>query len=231
MIISVTAQKGGVGKSTLAAHLTLKAKGKTLLIDLDPQASITRLCGLEPSVSGTYNFLKGEPLESTVEVSPWGFDLLSGAARLAELEQEADPSKLVEVLRQNNDYKNIVIDCPPSTGYLPLNALVASDGVVLVTEPSLLATYGVAEALDSFEAVKNNFNPKLRFLGVIINKTTRTRETAKRVKELSIYIGEENILAKIPLRTAVVEAAGESKPCENRTFKIALEPALGGIYG
>lgn len=231
MITSVVAQKGGVGKSTIAAHLAHNLKGNTLLIDLDPQASVTRLCGLEPSISGTYNFLKGEPLALTVEVSPWGFDVLVGAAMLAKIEQQEDAFKLVDLLHQTKDYKNIVIDCPPSVGFLPLNALIASDDVILITEPSILSMYGVAEALDSIESIQKNHNPKLNFLGVVVNKTTRTRESKKRVEELSIYVGKKKILAQIPLRTAVVEAAGEFKPCESLTFKMAIKPALKAFNG
>lgn len=232
MITSVVAQKGGVGKSTLAAHLAYNLKGKTLLVDLDPQASVTRLCGLEPSTTGTYSILlEGKPLESTIEASSWGFDVLVGDIMLAQFEHEQNNAFQLAKSLAGNKYDQIVIDCPPSVGYLPLNALAASDGVVIATEPSLLSMYGLEEALDSIESIQKNYNQNLKFLGIIVNKTTRTKETKKRIEELSIYVGKAKILAQIPLRTAVVEAAGQSKPCENITFKMSLRPAIKAING
>lgn len=225
MIICLINQKGGVGKSTLAAHLSLKAVGKTLLIDLDPQASATFLTGLKPS-NGTYSFLKGNPLESVIKKSPWGFDVLPADISLAKFEhEENDGTELAKKLDKNK-YDHIFIDCPPSVGFLSLNALAASDRAIIAVEPSLLSIYGLGQILDSIELVQKNYNSKLEFFGVIINKATRTNEAQKIIEELTLSLGKDKILAVVPSRIAVVEGARQSKPCESLAFELSLEPVL-----
>lgn len=226
MRFTIFNQKGGTGKTTVAIHLARMLGPNTLLIDLDPQATATNLVGLDEVDEGIYDALEGTAsLSDIVLESPWGFSVAPATTKLALFERERmekQESRIAQVL-DNTVYpafEHIVIDSPPGVGYLAQNALVASDRAVIVTEPNYPAMLGLAEAIDSIRVIGGDYNPKLEFSGVVVNKVLATSESRYRIAELTELIGAEKILCRIPQRAAIAEAAGELRPCTH--------PALTG---
>lgn len=180
-IIAFANQKGGVGKTTsainIASELALEGK-KVLMVDFDPQGNATSGVGVRKK-SGTptiYDVLIGKmPSKSAIikteftnlSIIPSNMPLAAAEIELTEVENRA--FKLKNVLDEvKNDYDYIVIDCPPSLGMLTINALSASDGVVIPMQCEYFALEGLTQILLTLKQVKKNYNPDLNFTGIII---------------------------------------------------------------
>ena len=208
-IIALVNQKGGVGKTTstinIGAGLALKGK-KVLLIDLDPQASLTLSLGQDASRSTKtiYEALTGEleAKEAIIKLSG-GYDLIPCDARILTLEEGKEKRLLqraIEPLKGLYDY--ILIDCRPSLGNLMLNALTACNEVYIPVQAEFLALAGLAQLTNTIALVKRKLNPDIKITGVLITRykarTRLSQSIFKKAKELY-----PQAIFKTPIRDAV----------------------------
>jgi chromosome partitioning protein len=198
-IISIANQKGGVGKTTTAINLAaaLKQKGlKILLVDSDPQASLTKSLGMadEPGINLYTEFsreMKGESgnLEEAIVTTKSGLPLIPSSIELAaaELElvsvygREQVLSWMLE--RFTDQYDFIFIDCPPAMSMLTVNALVASDFVVLPLVAEFLPVKGVNSFLHHLKTIRK-LNQKLETLGFIFTKFDERKIMARKISDV-----------------------------------------------
>ena len=179
-IIAIANQKGGVAKTTSTYNIggSLARKGKkTLIIDLDGQASLTISAGLEPfDYDNTIvDVLKkeGTPITKCIRTLQENIDICTSRLELAQLEiemigrpmRETILKRALEAVRCEYDY--ILIDCPPQLSILTINALACSDYVVIPVKTDYLAYRGVELLMESISDIKELVNPSLSVLGVV----------------------------------------------------------------
>jgi chromosome partitioning protein len=198
-IIAVINHKGGVGKTTttlnLGKALALCGK-KTLIIDIDPQANLSQSIGVEEPDMHVYQaMLENTPLP-IVHLAE-NFDLIPTDLDLseAELKLQNDVNgyfKLRNALKTaKENYDFILIDCPPSLGILTTNALIAATHILVVVQSEYLAVKGLQTILKLVESVRENLNPDLEVLGMLvtqINKTIFRQNIAETLR--NIYQGK-----------------------------------------
>lgn len=208
-IIALVNQKGGVGKTTstinIGAGLALKGK-KVLLIDLDPQASLTLSLGHDASRSTKtiYEALTGEleAKEAIIKLSG-GYDLIPCDARILTLEEGKEKRLLQRAIAPLvGMYDYILIDCRPSLGNLMLNALTACNEVYIPVQAEFLALAGLAQLTNTIALVKRKLNPDIKITGVLITRykarTRLSQSIFQKAKELY-----PQAIFKTPIRDAV----------------------------
>jgi chromosome partitioning protein len=177
-VISISNHKGGVGKTTSAINIgagLCKLGKKILLIDLDPQANLSQSLGLIDQERTIYGALRGEYNLQPIEILK-GLDLIPSTLDLsgAEIELSGEAGReyilreLIEPLRGSYDY--IIIDSPPSLGLLTINALTASDIVLLPLQAQYLAVQGLVKLLEVIEKIQKRLNKELIVGGVFITQ-------------------------------------------------------------
>ncbi|MDR1266181.1 MAG: ParA family protein [Propionibacteriaceae bacterium] len=201
VVLALCNQKGGVGKTTTAINLgaaLVELGRRVLLVDFDPQGSLSVGLGLNPSdlELSVYNLLlrPGEdPRQAVVcsqmlglDVLPANIDLSAAEVQLvSEVAREQSLSRVLSGLKA--DYDVIMIDCAPSLGLLTINALTAADGVIIPLETEFFALRGVAMLTDTIAKVTDRLNPKLRLIGILGTmfdaRTLHNREVMERVVE------------------------------------------------
>jgi len=213
MVISIANQKGGVGKTTtainLSAALALVGK-KVLLIDLDPQgnSSLTFLDHnnidrsiyewlTEPDVE--YNRIVKNTTVPNLNILPSRISLAKFESKLiGEFDAPFRLKDRMESLVRNYDY--VLIDTPPTLGLITVNALVASDYLIIPIQPSYFALEGTDDLLETFEKVKARPNPNLQVLGVVITMHDKRTTLAKDIQEqIKMVFGEkvfETVISK-----------------------------------
>ena len=223
MIIAITNQKGGVGKSTtsinLAAGLALKGY-KTLLVDLDPQGNTTRVFMPEsdevPIEETLYNVLLNFYSLTNIieETNTDNLSLAPSHIRLSgfdlELSQAFDnrSERLKRALSPISDqYDYIIIDTPPSLGLLTINALTASEKLVIPVSTGFFALTGLVQLQEAFQMVKQTkLNEGLDILGVLCTFTERTNVSKDVEGQLREYFGELIFQTTIPKNISLEEA-------------------------
>ncbi len=224
-VLAISNQKGGVGKTTTAISLAaaLVEKGsRVLLIDLDPQGNATSGLGISKdqphSIYGV--LVRDEPLSEAVQPTAMaGFDLLPSSPEMAGAEVELVPLmarefRLREALgREAAGYDTVLIDCPPSLGLLTVNALAAADAVLVPVQCEYYALEGLAQLLDTIEAVRERLNEKLEVLAIVLTmEDRRNRLSMQVIDEVRKHFPKLVARARIPRTVRLAEAPSHGKP-------------------
>ena len=234
-IISLVNQKGGVGKTTtsinLAASLGILGK-KVLLVDLDPQGNATTGVGVEKGdlKNSCYEALTGEiePEQSVKKTNFKNLSLIPSTITLAGIDIEfiektkVNPAfhkgsqlkRVLSKLRDNYDY--ILIDCPPSLGILTINALTASDSVLIPVQCEYFALEGIMQLLNTITQARKNLNPTLEIEGVVLTMLdSRTNLGLEVVENVRGFFRERVYDTIIPRLIRLTEAPSHGKPIAN----------------
>ena len=225
-IVSITNQKGGVGKTTTAVSLSyqLAEEGKkTLFVDIDPQANGTSSFGVNKRSikQSVYEVLIGEcnvrdailkTKYPNVDVLPTNMNLAGAEIEMVGMENRVDLLKTaLNKIRHLYDY--IIIDCPPSLSLLTLNALNASNSVIIPLQPEYLALEGVSQLVNTIKLVKNRYNPALYIEGVLLTMYDARLRLANQIyEELKSHFGDMVFNTVIPRNIRLSEAPSHGLP-------------------
>lgn len=236
-IITVTNQKGGVGKTTLAASLIcgLQLKGARVLgIDFDPQGNLAFHLGLDIGTGCTIHdiLLGSRTFKESIVHTKYG-DVLPADIMLSNAEQDFSGPRREFILAQQlsilqNDYDFIIIDTPPALNILTINAYVASTGIIIPMEAEILSLVGLSQIQDTVDAVRGSNNPNLKVLGIIMNKfnprLNLSREVLELAEEMAVQMGSHVFPTKI--RRGVDVAAAPAHGQSVLTYKPNSKPAM-----
>jgi chromosome partitioning protein len=232
---AVVNQKGGVGKTTvsLAVGVAAARRGRrVLVVDLDPQASATAVLARDTSDRPTVADAMLNPascsLDATVVPTGWGLDLAPSARALRSAEPLRDGAEagvLAEQLDTVGDYDLLLIDCPPSLGFLTHEALGAVSRALVVTEPSYLALHAIDELVDTMQDVSGERNPSLALGGVVLNRVETTAEHKRSVAEVEEVFGSRVFEPHIPKRAVLQDAMRQGVPPQDLPSHYADEIA------
>ena len=237
---AIANQKGGVGKTGVAlgvAHAAARQGAKTLVVDMDSQATATGI--VEPVLmkadgqdltmadimlaSGIF------PIAEVVVPTKWGFDIAPTDIRLARREEGGEVGiefRLREVLA-GNDYDVVLVDCPPSLGILTKNSLIAADHVLIITEPAYASMRGIQHLYlgeeivelgrpvhkpSTIETIQRNYNQNLTVAGVVVNKVESTSDARFHIEEVTGVFGDLVWEPMIPKRVAMADSASRHVP-------------------
>ena len=203
-IISIANQKGGVGKTTSAINLTAalaKEGARVLLVDADPQANASSglgiditsadatlyeclINGIDPSEAVNHTEVKG------LDIIPSHIDLVGAEIEMLALDDRENILKrIIQKVRSAYDY--VIIDCSPSLGLITVNALTASDSVIIPVQAEFFALEGIAKLLNTIKIIKSQLNPGLQIEGFLITMyDNRLRLSSQVYEEVKRHFGK-----------------------------------------
>ena len=224
-VISITNQKGGVGKTTtsinLAASLVIRGK-RILLLDMDPQGNASVGLGVSTEEIDTtiYDVLLGESqardaivsTESGVDVMTANGDLAGAQVELLnEIGRELRLKKALAPVQDNYDY--IFIDCPPALNVLTINALVASNSVMIPMQCEYFALEGLSALISTIRAIRETLNPTLKIEGLLRTMFDRRNSLSGEVsRQLQTHFGSKVYETVVPRNVRLAEAPSYGEP-------------------
>ena len=246
--ISISLQKGGVGKSTtaqaLASTLGFKHK-KVLLIDMDSQSNVTYSSGADNPQHTISDVLVEECKPDEAFIPCKYYDLLAADEYLTNMEliEDIEPTLLktmINPIKENYDF--IIIDTPPALGNLSFNSLVASDYVIIPTEPRPFALQGLGKLHTTIKSIQKHLNPSLKVLGILLikynNRTVLNRDIKEMIEDyakqmntvvFNTSIRESIVVAEAQtVREPLIDYAKNSKPnIDYKAFTTELLQMIG----
>ncbi|MCC5911841.1 MAG: ParA family protein [Clostridiaceae bacterium] len=229
-VISIFNQKGGIGKSTTTINLgaaLVKRGKKVLLVDMDPQANTTVGVGIDDEAlkNTVYDLLtdkkvkKERVLSFTLQTSYEGLYVLPADITLSNAEitlsnamsRETILNRILGEVKENYDY--VLIDCPPSLGLLSINALVASDGIIIPVATSFFSMEGIKHLINTITLVQDNLKPDLQIIGILINMFDKRKNIAKELKgQLGEVFGDKVFDTTIRVNSQIEYAQDNKTP-------------------
>lgn len=226
-ILSIVNQKGGVGKTTTSVNVAtgFAVLGKkVLLIDLDPQGNSSTGFGIsaDQRQKTIYDNLIGEyninectipTLVPNLNIVTSTVDLCACDIELADIEnKELILSEKLKIIK--NDYDLILIDCPPSLGLLTINALSASDSIVIPMQCEFYSLEGLSHLLSTLEIIKDKINGRLDISGILLTMyDPRNKLTEQVEKDVRSFLGKKVFTTIIPRNIRLSEAPSHGVPC------------------
>ena len=232
-IIAITNQKGGVGKTTtcvnLAAYLAEYGK-KVLLIDIDPQGNACSSVGveIEKGKNSVYEVLLGEiditeaiypSVQRNLDVVPSTVDLSGADVDLVYVENRENVLKMaLKTVQDRYDY--IFIDCPPSLGLLTVNALTATNSIIIPIQCEYFALVGLGQLMNTVRLIKKHLNPEIEIEGVLLTmKDNRSNLVTQVSEEIRKYFGATVYETYIPRNVRLAESPSHGKPIIQYDYK------------
>jgi chromosome partitioning protein len=227
-IIAIANQKGGVGKTTTAISLSsslAKLGKKVLLVDFDPQGNSSRGVGVDISTikQSIFDVLNDDlKIEKVIKyTSVKSLSILPSSLQLASIELEIAQRQLdkpYDVLKEKvasivSKYDYVLIDCPPSLGWLSLSALTTCDSVIIPVQCEYFAMEAVAQILSTINHVQKTFNPRLKIEGFLLTMyDPRTRLATEISTEVRGLFKENTFFTQIPRNVSLAEASARGVP-------------------